>query len=73
MRVCPLPLIVHSCGTNSLYIVLLYTCIVLGPDHRGTFIEFRNGLINLCPVGRNCTQAEREEFAEYDKVSLVRW
>ena len=39
-----------------------------GPAHRGTFIEFRNGLINLCPVGRNCTQQEREEFFEYDKV-----
>ena len=35
---------------------------------RGTFIEFRNGLINVCPVGRNCTQEERMEFFDYDKV-----
>ena len=36
---------------------------------RGTFIEFRNGLINVCPIGRNCSQEERVEFFEYDKVS----
>jgi len=42
------------------------------PKKRGTFIEFRNGLINLCPVGRSCSQAEREEFANYDKEHKVR-
>ena len=35
---------------------------------RGVFIEFRSGLINVCPVGRSCTQAERDQFSEYDKV-----
>lgn len=35
---------------------------------RGNFIEFRKGLINVCPVGRSCSQAERDEFAAYDKV-----
>jgi phosphomannomutase len=39
---------------------------------RGTFIEFRNGLINICPIGRNCTQEERVEFIEYDKVHQIR-
>ena len=38
---------------------------------RGTFIEFRNGLINVCPVGRSCTQEERIQFNEYDKVFLL--
>ena len=38
-------------------------------DFRGTFIEFRTGLINVCPVGRSCTQAERVQFNEYDQVS----
>ena len=37
---------------------------------RGTFIEFRDGLINLCPIGRNCTQEERMEFFEFDKVVM---
>ncbi|XP_015789515.1 phosphomannomutase 2 [Tetranychus urticae] len=42
------------------------------PKKRGTFIEFRNGLINICPVGRSCSQAEREEFAEYDQIHKIR-
>ena len=35
---------------------------------RGTFIEFRNGMINVSPIGRNCSREERLEFYEYDKV-----
>ncbi|VDP85229.1 unnamed protein product [Echinostoma caproni] len=42
------------------------------PRKRGTFVEFRKGLINICPVGRSCTQAERDEFAEYDEIHRVR-
>lgn len=42
------------------------------PIKRGTFVEFRNGMINLSPIGRNCSQEEREEFAEYDKIHCVR-
>ncbi|XP_003383285.1 PREDICTED: phosphomannomutase-like [Amphimedon queenslandica] len=42
------------------------------PKKRGTFIEFRDGLINLCPIGRNCTQEERMEFFEYDKEHKIR-
>lgn len=40
------------------------------PKKRGTFVEFRNGLINISPVGRNCDQEERDEFEAYDKVAL---
>lgn len=36
--------------------------------YRGTFVEFRNGLINVSPIGRNCSQEERIAFNEYDKV-----
>ena len=42
------------------------------PVKRGNFIEFRNGMINLCPVGRSCTLDEREEFFEYDKKEKIR-
>uniref|UniRef100_A0A1B6L2N1 Phosphomannomutase n=1 Tax=Graphocephala atropunctata TaxID=36148 RepID=A0A1B6L2N1_9HEMI len=42
------------------------------PVKRGTFIEFRTGLINVCPVGRSCSQQERDEFGEYDKVHKIR-
>lgn len=40
------------------------------PKKRGTFVEFRKGLINICPVGRSCSQEEREEFVAYDEVHL---
>ena len=51
---------------------LRYTADLDIPKKRGTFIEFRNGLINVCPIGRNCTQEERMEFFEYDKQHKIR-
>jgi len=42
------------------------------PKKRGTFIEFRSGMINLCPIGRNCNQEERIEFYEYDNQHKIR-
>jgi phosphomannomutase len=38
---------------------------------RGTFIEYRTGLINVSPIGRNCSQEERNNFALYNKESKV--
>eukprot|EP00246_Nothoceros_aenigmaticus_P016078 TRINITY_DN7051_c0_g1_i2.p1 TRINITY_DN7051_c0_g1~~TRINITY_DN7051_c0_g1_i2.p1 ORF type:complete len:156 (+),score=32.34 TRINITY_DN7051_c0_g1_i2:132-599(+) len=40
------------------------------PIKRGTFIEFRTGMLNVSPIGRNCSQEEREEFERFDKVSI---
>jgi phosphomannomutase len=42
------------------------------PVKRGNFIEFRNGLINVCPVGRSCSQSEREQFNAYDREHSIR-
>lgn len=42
------------------------------PVQRGTFIEFRNGMFNVSPIGRNCSQQERDEFEQYDKTHHVR-
>jgi len=42
------------------------------PAKRGTFVEFRTGLINLCPVGRSCSYEERLEFAKFDVENNVR-
>jgi len=36
------------------------------PVKRGTFIEFRNGMLNVSPIGRNCSQSERDEFEKLD-------
>eukprot|EP00252_Welwitschia_mirabilis_P017842 TRINITY_DN3970_c0_g1_i1.p1 TRINITY_DN3970_c0_g1~~TRINITY_DN3970_c0_g1_i1.p1 ORF type:complete len:248 (-),score=56.61 TRINITY_DN3970_c0_g1_i1:207-950(-) len=42
------------------------------PIKRGTFIEFRSGMLNVSPIGRNCSQEERDEFERYDKVHGIR-
>lgn len=42
--------------------ILRYLSEIKLPKKRGTFIEFRTGMINVSPVGRNASQAERDEF-----------
>jgi hypothetical protein len=42
------------------------------PIKTGTFIEFRNGMINVSPIGRNCSQSERDEFELYDYEYHIR-
>jgi phosphomannomutase len=42
------------------------------PIKRGTFIEYRNGMINVSPIGRNCSHPEREEFEKFDKLHNIR-
>lgn len=32
------------------------------PRKRGTFVEYRNGMVNISPVGRSANQDERTEF-----------
>ncbi|XP_046362305.1 phosphomannomutase 2-like [Haliotis rufescens] len=51
---------------------LRYMSDLVLPCKRGTFVEFRSSMINLCPVGRSCSQAERQQFAEFDKQNNVR-
>ena len=34
------------------------------PFKRGTFIEYRAGMINVSPVGRSVNQEERDKFNE---------
>jgi phosphomannomutase len=42
------------------------------PIKRGTFIEFRNGMINVSPIGRNASTAERHAYQEYDLKHNIR-
>jgi phosphomannomutase len=42
------------------------------PVKTSTFVELRKGLINVSPIGRDCTQSQRDEFAKYDQVHKVR-
>lgn len=63
--------------TEEHYKQLINTCLfVLSglecPKKRGTFIEYRNGMINISPIGRACNQAEREEFEQFDQKTHLR-
>jgi phosphomannomutase len=42
------------------------------PVKRGTFVEFRNGMINVSPVGRNASVQERNDYEAYDKANGIR-
>ncbi|XP_059010925.1 phosphomannomutase 2 isoform X1 [Mustela lutreola] len=51
---------------------LSYIARIKLPKKRGTFIEFRNGMLNVSPIGRSCSQEERIEFHELDKKENIR-
>jgi phosphomannomutase len=42
------------------------------PIKRGTFVEFRNGMINVSPIGRNASVEERNEYQKYDLEHKIR-
>ncbi|KAF8661260.1 hypothetical protein AX16_001363 [Volvariella volvacea WC 439] len=42
------------------------------PIKRGTFVEFRNGMVNVSPIGRNATIQERKDFKIYDQAHGIR-
>lgn len=52
--------------------VLGYLSNIKLPKKRGTFIEFRNGMLNVSPIGRNCSEAERDEYEKYDLEHNIR-
>merc|ERR1712048_349599 len=51
---------------------LRYLSELIIPVKRGTFIEYRTGMMNISPVGRNCSREERNEFEKYDNEHKVR-
>lgn len=67
--------IVESIGNNNINklnnFLLKYMSKLDLPFKRGTFIELRNGLINISPPGRNVTLEERDLFDEYNKKHHV--
>lgn len=52
--------------------ILHYIADLDVPIKRGTFIEFRNGMINVSPIGRNASIEERNEYEAYDIAHGVR-
>uniref|UniRef100_A0A7S3RUK4 Phosphomannomutase n=1 Tax=Emiliania huxleyi TaxID=2903 RepID=A0A7S3RUK4_EMIHU len=52
--------------------VLAYFAQLDIPVKRGTFVEFRQGMLNVSPIGRNCSREERNEFEKFDLANKVR-
>lgn len=52
--------------------VLRYLSELDLPVVRGTFVEFRKGLVNISPVGRNASIQERNDFEKYDNEHHIR-
>lgn len=52
--------------------ILRYLSDIDIPIRRGTFIEFRNGMINVSPVGRNASTEERNVYEKFDKEHHIR-
>ena len=42
------------------------------PIKRGTFIELRNAMVNISPIGRSCSYEERLEFVALDEAKGIR-
>ncbi|CAL5382425.1 unnamed protein product [Camellia sinensis] len=36
-------------------------------------IPIKSGMLNVSPIGRNCSQEERDEFGKYDKTYCLRY
>ncbi|KAI6791205.1 Phosphomannomutase [Hortaea werneckii] len=52
--------------------ILHYVADLDIPVKRGTFVEFRNGMINVSPIGRNASVQERNEYEKFDLEHKVR-
>jgi phosphomannomutase len=52
--------------------VLKYLSDVDIPVKRGTFIEFRSGMFNISPIGRNCSREERNDYETFDLANKIR-
>ncbi|KAM0802568.1 phosphomannomutase [Usnea florida] len=51
---------------------LKYIADIECPVKTGTFVEFRRGMINVSPVGRNASTEERNAYEQYDKQHQIR-
>ncbi|KIM74676.1 hypothetical protein PILCRDRAFT_828007 [Piloderma croceum F 1598] len=65
----------HLGEDNYKYLVnflLKYLSEIDIPIKRGTFIEYRNGMVNVSPIGRNASKAERDQFVKDDEKGHFR-
>ncbi|XP_078316890.1 uncharacterized protein LOC111120200 isoform X2 [Crassostrea virginica] len=62
----------EECLQKVINFALKYMSELQLPAKRGTFVEFRSSMLNLCPVGRSCSQKERDEFSAFDQENNIR-
>lgn len=68
--------LVGHLGEDNLKRVVNWTLRYLSdldiPVKRGTFIEFRQGMLNISPIGRNCSREERNDYEKFDLPNGIR-
>merc|ERR1711972_1290610 len=68
--------IVQHLGEDNLKRIINWTLVYVAgldiPIKRGTFVEFRQGMLNLSPIGRNCSREERNDFEKFDIANGIR-
>lgn len=58
---------------NYLILVCIHLTRCFFPSlQRGTFIEFRSGMLNISPIGRNCSREERNDYEKVDLANNIR-
>lgn len=67
---------VNYIGTDNFNKLILYAQNYIDklnlPFKTSNFVEIRNGMINISPVGRNCSIEQRNDFEQYDKIHNIR-
>merc|ERR1719343_883164 len=63
-------------GEDNIKKIVNWTMIYLAgidiPVKRGCFIEFRSGMFNISPIGRNCSREERNDYEKFDLEHNIR-
>jgi phosphomannomutase len=61
-------LLIEKILNNQLYLMRVYKDLPL----TGNFISYRESMINWCPIGRDASEKERNQFISIDKVHHLR-
>ncbi len=61
-------LVIEKIMQNQLYLMRVYNDLPL----TGNFISYRESMINWCPIGRDASENQREEFRVLDKKHNIR-
>ena len=66
------PVVLDTVMTCLIHMQFLHTCNKPPHPLTGHFISYRDSMINWCPVGRNASSEQREEFIKFDEETGAR-